>query len=179
MARYLVYIFIASVLFLCFTGGIRDNGKYNKFLTTNRYLYMAEYLEGEEPFRRYEFRIAVKFKNRTDDTLYLDRCLIDSPYPKFGIGLVNSHKGSAYSRFWACIEHGEDFRVLPGAVRRDTLSITGPNEWDQHGNVVGVMEGRHRLSYFARSCKEKSQGVDCSVPDSLVQSNIFELQVYQ
>lgn len=143
---------------------------------TDRTRYTATPTGDAAPgFVEYEFTIVATFTNPTDDTVYLGRCFPDSPGPVYGVDLVSPEDewGAAYSRFWGCVGHDQQFAVAPGAARVDTLRISGPTAW-QGGAYLGLLEGLFRLRYSVRT--GPGDGAP-EAPDDLESSNVFEVRI--
>ena len=145
-------------------------------LRTDRSAYIAE--RGRRYGRHeYTFTVIAQYTNRTGVPVYLDRCFPDSPQPTYGVPLVGATEPleSAYEPAWSCVGHDDWIVVQPGAVRVDTLRISGPTVWDgRTGEIRGKLAGRFRLVYLARSCP---QDIGCPLPDSRVASNEFEVRI--
>lgn len=138
--------------------------------------YMAHIASaGDRP--TYGFDIVVRFENRTNRTVYLDRCNPDSPHPIYSVELIDQQDsyGAAYNPGWGCAGHDSPIRVERGRSRVDTLHLIGPRAWptysDQH---LGVLEGRFRLKYWPNTCRTETE---CALPVSLARSNVFEVRL--
>ena len=130
----------------------------------------------------YNFRIIARLVNETDSSVYLTRCYPDSPHPTYGItladdpGELRDHRQSpGYDPVWACVGHDRNIEVRPHSGRVDTLTVRGPNTWDGHTHqAFGVLEGRFRLQYEARSC---SSDRACPSSRQPLLSNDFRVSV--
>lgn len=120
----------------------------------------------------YSFRVVTTFRNTLDRTIYLDRCLPESPAPLFGVVAVDTAVGSAYGQIWACVGHDKQFKMAPGAMRIDTLTITGPNSWSSQGEPFGTTAGLNRIFFSAAFCADDCQD---RVPRDALISNTFRV----
>lgn len=143
-------------------------------LTTDNSVYTAS-CQGESYEKRCTFTLVMTYTNQTDDAIYFDHCYPDDTYPIYFVrGLT--HEESAYGGVWACTGHDRSVSVLPGEKRVDTLEILGPNAWDgRTGEPFGALEGRLQLLYAAYTCADEL--AECSLPDEVATSNVFEVQV--
>lgn len=107
--------------------------------------------------------------------MYLQRCTPDYTYPTHGIEAINTDKGSAYSKVWACVGHNDHPILAPNEIRIDTLHFLGPTMISQDGEPEGVFEGRHRISISAYSCADRTYS--CRVADSVNTSNMFLVEI--
>ena len=139
--------------------------------------YVARRLAGSAAPVLYRFTVITHFENRGVVPLYLGRCLPDSPQPQFGVGVADSAAAeSAYDPVWACVGHDQQFEVLPGASRVDTLTLQGPNLSDGHTHEgIGVTEGQFRLLFDVRL----TRGGGVAAPDSVRRSNAFIVRTAQ
>jgi hypothetical protein len=117
-------------------------------LMTDATRYVALPIAGSTRPRRYQFRVITRFQNRSAASVYLGRCFPNSPQPIYSILPADSSAPeSAYDAMWACVGHNNQFEVLPGAVRVDTLRVVGPNVYDEiKQQAIGVTNGVFRLS---------------------------------
>lgn len=138
-------------------------------LTTDSQRYVATDDDENAP-PRYSFTIITQFTNTASDTVYLGRCMPDSPGPLFSVELVapSNDEGSAFSMAWACVGHHLQLAVAPGAVRVDTLRLTGPSAYEG-SRAMGVLEGTHRLRFLVQSCR----GDGACIRDDMGVSNTF------
>lgn len=145
---------------------------------TDSLQYVAVYVGGESPYRRYGFRVVSRYTNRTAQTLYLQRCYPNSAHPIYGVQSMGptGSGAAAYSQVWACVGHANHIAVTPGATRVDTLRVTGPNSWNGRPphEPYGDLEGRFRLRYNIQTCAGDDY---CPAPDSLQISNVFEVRL--
>lgn len=132
--------------------------------------YVAQRVPGSD--FQFHFKLIARFQNRGLVPLYLGRCLPNSPGPIFGV--VASHPStddSGYDQFWGCVGHDQQFEVLPGASRIDTLDVRGPNSVNGLTHVpIGRTEGEFRL-YFEVNLTRGDGGTPAS--ESLRLSNAF------
>jgi hypothetical protein len=78
----------------------------------------------------------------------------------------------AYNPVWACVGHDTFIEVLPGETRADTLTLWGPNAFDDKtGEPFGVLEGRMQIGYQAKSCADQFD--PCELPQEATTSNLF------
>lgn len=148
----------------------------NLVFQTDQSTYTTQLKENLPP-AIYGFTIIATFENRTDQTIYLSRCDPNSRQPIYGLKLLNAEESdrSGYSWFYACAGHNHPIAVRPGSVRIDTLHISGPNSWDHFTKESsGVLEGKFQLGYDVLTCRS---GDGCDLPDSLSQSNEFEVRL--
>lgn len=144
----------------------------NGAFTTDATGYVAARIPGED---RYRFTVISRFQNRGSATLYLGRCFPDSPQPLFSADLAApGAQESAYSSFFSCVGHDQQFAIPPGAVRFDTLQVAGPNAFDGRTHApIGVTSGDFRLFFDVRLAP--GDGAP-SAPDSLQRSNAFRVR---
>lgn len=139
----------------------------------------TSYLDPDEEWITYRFTLVARFENRSNRTIYLSSCKPDSPNPIYGLKLLdeNQSKRSAYGWIYACSGHNQPLSVPARSIRVDTLHVRGPMSW-QHGThqPTGIFEGSFRLLYQAQTCRE-TDGEGCHLPDSLSQSNEFEVRL--
>jgi len=109
--------------------------------------YVAQRVESSS--FQFRFTVITRFQNRGAVPLYLGRCFPNSPTPIFGVEAADgSSTQSAYDRMWACVGHDQQFEVLPGAVRIDTLVVEGPTMIDGYSHLpIGVFEGAFLLHF--------------------------------
>lgn len=143
----------------------------NTSISIDQDSYTAKLKNGTES---YEFKLIADFKNKTSETIYLKRCNPESPNPVFNLQHTNKNVNSAFTPTWTCVDHAEHIEVKPGLQRVDTLKITGPNMWSENDEVIGQLEGKHKLLYEARSCNTTDH---CPLPDSVAFSNVFEIKL--
>jgi hypothetical protein len=131
---------------------------------------------GFRKHREYAFTLVAQYANRSAAPVYLYRCFPDSPQPIYNVHLVGASEPleSAYDPGWGCVGHENQIVVQPGAIRVDTLRITGPTAWERSGEPIGKLEGRYRLEYQAQSCPQES---GCLLPDSGRLSNEFDVRL--
>ncbi|WP_337171297.1 hypothetical protein [Gemmatimonas aurantiaca] len=124
------------------------------------------------------FQVVATYTNRTQETVYIDTCRPDASGPIYGItiaGKENSPRYSIFSPIWGCVGHDQHIAVPPGASRTDTLTISGPNEFDHFtGEPGGLLDPRLRLTYGVRPCQPESP---CGATRTIVLSNIFEVRM--
>lgn len=173
------------LILLFFLSGCSFLGNDNDDITSENILFQTdqrEYvasLESSDSWPRYTFTVIAHFKNNSDQTIYLDRCYGDSPQPIYSVNLMNkeSSERSAYNGAWACVGHNNPIAVKSGAVRTDTLQITGPNSRSNEDNGIDdILEGSFRIKYQMQTCRN-TDGEDCTLPDSLSYSNEFKVQL--
>jgi hypothetical protein len=124
-------------------------------------------------YSQYAFTVITTFTNPTGDTLYLDRCYPDTPYPIYGVGREDDQE-VGWNAAWACVGT-VPFAMAPGETRVDTLRITGPNAFTRSGEPMGVLWGTFRLGFAVKSCSEAGPCPD-PVPGYLRQSNAFRVE---
>ena len=96
-------------------------------LQTDRASYVAQSLGGSGSAQRFGFTVTARFVNSSNDTLFLAWCYPDSPYPIYGVELVNRATtdmwGAAYGSAWACVGHDNPafWRACFGLVSRFSL----------------------------------------------------------
>lgn len=170
--------FIFGVLVSC--SFLNDTGEVitteNLVMRTDQSVYTAQ-LEENLPPAIYGFKIIATFENSTDQTIYLSRCDPDSPQPIHGVKLLDAEEfdRSGYSGFYACAGHNHPISVRSGSVRIDTLHISGPNSWNHFTKESsGILKGKFQLGYDVQTCRS---GDGCDLPDSLSQSNEFEVRL--
>lgn len=110
---------------------------------------------GRSPSGTWQFTVVARFTNPTTDTLYLARCMPESPQPRYQVDPADLlPERAAYSPVWACVGHDRQFGLAPGQSRTDTIVLTGPNIWDgRSGAPEGRFEGSFRLSYHLQACR--------------------------
>lgn len=148
----------------------------NLAFRTNQTSYTAQFEENLPP-AIYGFTLIARLENNSGRTIYLNRCNTHPPQPVYGLPLIDAgqSKRSGYSRVYACASHSSPIEVESGTVRTDTLHVQGPSLWQNNSNEpIGEMEGIFRLRYAAQTCRT---GDGCELPDSLSQSNEFEVQL--
>lgn len=143
-------------------------------LTTDRDAYLATCTN--DVLLECCFTLTATYHNRTDQTVYLHRCLPDSEYPRYLMPVVDSAEESAYHGPGACVGHDNHIEVLPGKTRQDVLEIRGPTSFDGvTGEHLGLIEGTFQLSYDAYPCAEEG---DCEhLPKAQRFSAPFEVTV--
>jgi len=95
-------------------------------------------------------RVVTRYRNSTSAPIELLRCFPDTPYPTYDVVLISpaSSDGAGYSPSWACVGHNNPIIVVPGEVRTDTLTLRGPNGYDNASKrYLGVMAGQFRIDY--------------------------------
>lgn len=176
--RWDVTVFVATMAVgAACEAGLGPEERSGESLQTDRLSYTSRYVEGQGTYQRYGFEVIVRFTNRTDGTLYLGRCYPDTPTPIYGVIPADTPTGveSAYNGVWACGGHDKDFAVPAGALRVDTLQLSGPNARDgRSGQPFGQLEGRFRIVYDVRTCPGDSY---CPADRSLSVSNAFDVQI--
>lgn len=148
----------------------------NLVFRTNQTSYTAQ-LEENLPRAIYGFTLIARLENSSGRPVYLNRCETDSPEPIYGLRLIDADpaKQSGYSRVYACASHSSPIVVESGTVRMDTLHVQGPSSWQHNSNEpIGELEGMFRLRYAVQTCRS---GDGCELPDSLSQSNEFEVRL--
>lgn len=129
-----------------------DQGAAEAFaITTDSRAYVAICAEGGS--FACTFTLEANYHNRTDRPVYLQRCYPDSAYPIYEVPTLVGGKASAYSPNFACVGHDRHLEVLPGEVRTDVLTISGP--WSRDGvtgEPFGIFEGAFQLWYDVRAC---------------------------
>jgi hypothetical protein len=144
-------------------------------LRTDGAAYSARLIGGEGSYRTYAFTLVAQFTNRMPESVYLERCYPDTPYPVYGIGSGAGGPAAAYDPAWACVAHGVPIVVPAGDTRIDSLSISGPNAWDgRTGEPLGDLVGSFRLSYRVGTCPAISS---CELPGRFRESNQFEIRL--
>lgn len=122
-------------------------------LTTDSTAYHAELINAE--YHRYRFTVISRFDNVSDTAVFIGRCFPTSPGPTFGVFLTSPAGGeSGYDPVWGCVGHDQQFEVLPGAVRYDTLVVEGPNAYPSGSTVgIGRTSGTFRLWLDVRTAR--------------------------
>jgi hypothetical protein len=155
------------------TEPLRDLGPVpDAAFTTDTTGYVAQRIWGAGDTSIYRFTVISRFENRGAAPLYLGRCFPTSPQPLFDVVVADSSTAeSGYAQPRACVGHDQQFEIIPGAVRIDTLQVEGPNTFDGRTHQpIGITEGRFRLYYDVRL----SPGDGAApAPDSLRVSNAF------
>ncbi len=138
--------------------------------TTDATGYVAQRLQGSD--FQFHFIVIARFENRGSVPMYLGRCFPNSPKPLFSVATTNpSTDASGYGQFWACVGHDQQFEVMPGASRIDTLEVRGPNMVDGRTHVpIGRTQGEFRL-YFEVALS-RGDGATLA-PESMRLSNAF------
>lgn len=146
-------------------------------IVTDADAYVAVPTERIWDFYQHDFRVVARTTNRTNATLYLQRCRPESTIPMYDVAFADTsmdRRRAAYSLAWACVGHDRHIELLPGAVRVDTLLLHGPNMWDGRTHApIGEIEGAFRLSYRVSRCR--SDG-GCELPDTVWYSNVFQVR---
>jgi hypothetical protein len=144
-------------------------------LRTDRNLYEATFLRGEDTYRTYALTVVARFTNTTDQPLYLSRCYPATSYPIYGVVSINADQEAGYNPVWACVGHDHPIVVGSGETRVDSLRIAGPNAWDgSTKEPFGTLTGRFRLSYPIATCPDV---YGCRALSSSVESNDFEVRL--
>jgi hypothetical protein len=147
----------------------------NLTLRTDRTLYEATFMGGEETHRTYALTVVARFTNATDQTLYLSRCYPSTGHPIYGVMATNPDLEAAYNPVWSCVGHDHPIVVGRGETRVDSLRIVGPNAWDEYtSQPFGTLTGAFRLSYPVAACPD---GYGCRAMPSSVESNEFEVRL--
>jgi hypothetical protein len=144
---------------------------------TDHDAYVARYEGGEGLHRQYGFTLVARSENRGRASVYLARCYPDTPYPIYGVDLVDGEdpRGAAYSGVWACVGHDRQIRIDPGEVRTDTLHLRGPNIFDgRTGEAFGTLVGRMRLWYEPQTCPGDGA---CRLGRDAGASNVFTVEL--
>ena len=153
----------------------------NLIFRTDKKLYKAELLENLPP-EIYGFTLIARFENNTGKDLFLNRCDVDSPHPRYMFKLnptveIDRSQTPAYNLFFACPGHHNPISVKSGTVRIDTLNVIAPQSWDHATREpLGLFEGTFQLLYDVWTCKT---GAGCDLPDSLSLSNEFEVRLQE
>lgn len=95
-------------------------------------------------------KVVTRFTNPTAKSDTLARCFPTSPHPIFSVSLVSpaNTEGAAYNPAWACVGHDNDIVVGAGETRVDTLTLHGPNAYDNSTErYLGSLEGTFRINY--------------------------------
>jgi hypothetical protein len=144
-------------------------------IQTDRVRYAARVVRGSGPPTEYAFTAVASYTNESSSDVHLDRCFAHSEGPLHHVVMAGSASGrtSAYSGFWACVDHDDPIVVRAGATRVDTLRLTAPQGWDpQTRTPAGEMAGPMRLAYPARVCPRPGE---CTRIDA-IQSNVFVVE---
>lgn len=77
----------------------------------------------DEPWPTYRFTLIARLENRSNQTIYLDRCRANSPQPMYGFKLLNAQgsERAGYGKVYACVGHNQPITVQAGSVRVDTI----------------------------------------------------------
>lgn len=145
-------------------------------LVTDRNRYSATYESGADTYRIYGFSVVAQFLNATDAPVYLARCYPTSPHPIYGVVTISGDPApiSGYDPNYACVGHDQQVVVAPGALRTDTLHLTGPNAFDGiTKQPYGVLAGQMRLLYQVSACPGDGGCAGTSPARQL--SNTFEV----
>jgi hypothetical protein len=152
-------------------------------LRTDRDDYLANPEKPVDEQRIYGFTLIARFENRTQEPVYLDRCYPNSPNPMYAILMADESEehSAAYSPNWACVGHNNPILVEPGQTLEDRLHVSGPNVWESDGGAYkGALEGRFRLVYRTRFCREQpSIDHECDRPEVGAQSNVYTVRLDQ
>jgi|SRR5262245_57873544 len=155
-------------------------------LQTDRKDYFAKYEKTADNVRLYGFTVIARFENRTQEPVYLDRCYPDTAYPFYSVLAVEGSevKESAYNPMWSCVGHDNPIVVQPGETRTDNLHIVGPTVWRSDTKTYdGLLEGKARLIYNVRFCREQPRVADsgrpvkCKRPETYAQSDVFTVKL--
>jgi hypothetical protein len=155
-------------------------------LQTDRKDYSAKYEKTTDKVRLYGFTIIARFENRTQEPVYLDRCYPDTSYPFYSVFAVEGSeiKKSAYDPIWSCVGHDNPIVVQPGETRTDNFHISGPTVWRSDTKTYdGLLEGKARLIYVVRFCREQprvddsGRPVKCKRPETYAQSDVFTVKL--
>ena len=147
-----------------------DNPKSDLPLQTDKTVCKAVYLSGEGIYKQYGFTLQAEFINTSEQTVYFENCLPDSPTPMYVVNLISSG-ASAYNVPWACVGHDKHVAVAPDETFEVSLKIQGPNSWDGiTKEPYGVLEGRFQL-VFKTFCKDDTEA--CPLKD--LTPNTFEV----
>jgi len=107
-------------------------------------------------FSQVHVRLITTFQNPTDTLIKLERCDRSTPYPIYTVDLIApaSAEGAGYNPGWACVGISP-FIVAAGAVRTDTITLYGPNIFDNTTHkFVGVLAGTFQISYGGQHSNE-------------------------
>lgn len=122
--------------------------------TTDATEYRARRIERIGQISRFRFTVVTSFQNRTTAPLYLGRCFPNSSGPEFSAFAADLSTESAYAQISACVGHDQQFEILPGAIRIDTLQVDGPNSFSSITNESsGITEGAFRLYLDVRTAR--------------------------
>lgn len=145
-------------------------------LTLDESAYAADCTDDQH--QRCTFTVEASYHNRTEASVYLQRCYPDSEHPIFGVSTLDGTMESAYGPVWACVGHEDHIRVAPGETRIDVLEISGPNSFDGvTGEPFGVTEGVFQLGYDAYPCAEAEAGSCDRLPETQRVSAPFKVTV--
>jgi hypothetical protein len=86
-----------------------------------------------------------------------------------------------FSRSFSSVALTDRIIVEPGQIREDRLRVSRPNVWKSDGGAyLDALEGRYRLSYRARFCREQpSIDHECDRPGIYTQSNVYTVRLDQ
>lgn len=129
----------------------------------------------DPPTNRHQFTVITRFQNRGTAPVYLGRCYPNSTQPMYGVVLANGEGESAYAQVWACVGHNQQFMMMPGQTRIDTLTIAGPNSFPSGSPTgFGQTSGHFRVLMDVRLAL--GDGAK-QAPDSVRLSNEFVVTV--
>lgn len=139
---------------------------------TDRSSYTATPVSQQPGFTVYGFEAVTSFTNVTADTLFLERCMPADRHPIYAvIQVAPAGETSGYSPAWACTGGTPPIAVAPGAVRLDSLRLTGPTSFDETtGKPIGATTGTFAIRFQVFGC---SQHAPCPVGDTLSTSTSF------
>jgi hypothetical protein len=143
-------------------------------LTTDQDAYLATCTS--DVLLECRFTLTATYHNRTDQTVYLYRCLPDREHLRYLMPVVDSAEESAYHGPSACTCRTKHIEVAPSGTRRDVLEIWGPSSFDGNtGAPYGVVAGTFQLEYDAYPCAAEG---DCQhLPKAQRFSAPFEVTV--
>lgn len=97
--RKFIFIFLLTCSFLwlisCSILGDDSNQHEHISFQTDQTEYIAN-LERSSPWPVYSFTLIARFKNITNQSIYLNRCYPDSPQPKFSVELFGEDSTERY-----------------------------------------------------------------------------------
>ena len=140
-------------------------------LHLDRASYVTQPIDVFDGNNFYAFRMVVRYRNTTADTIYFALCGIG---PRTPIYYVASSDGGdpGYSPIWACV-NAQPLAFPPGATRADTLIMQGPLAIDGITHQpLGAIAGTFRLTYETQGCGDNGPPA-CNQPGPFVASAPF------
>lgn len=123
--------------------------------------YTAVHISGSGKTAIYGFTMIAKTYNHGSATVFLDRCL-PAAHPAVDLAMADG-KESAFGGGCSEAGHDQQFPLAAGAVRVDTVLVTGPHVFDHYTQEhYGSLSGAMRAQVGSRGCA----GFNCPPGDN-------------